>query len=315
MIKIFQPKKMLNKTGGLSKLTKFKYSSFALGGFIFTCFLLFLLFPDPIINTLFKDRINKSIIETFPRYSIQLGDLYYNIWNNRMSVDSVKLQAKDSTISVSVASLSVGGMGWIKTFWQGDLDSNNIQKLVIDVKQIVINLRETQKEIHLGMLHISIPDSEMVSDSVKYFSLIDEEQFFAKSKFKQTRFNIDIPKIEITGLDFLSILKQKAYKAESINLYNGIVDILSNKDKPVDTISPNPQMPNEAFSSIKELVKVDSLNIINGLLKYNERFAVGVKPANITFNKINFSVISIANHAVQPDTAIIKGEELFMNSS
>ena len=40
-----------------------------------------------------------------------------------MSVDSVKLQAKDSTISVSVASLSVGGIGWIKTFWQGDLDS------------------------------------------------------------------------------------------------------------------------------------------------------------------------------------------------
>lgn len=306
---------MHNKLVELSKLTKLKYAIIALGGFIFTCLLLFILFPDPIINTLFKDRINKTIMETFPIDSIQLGDLHYNIWNNRMSVDSVKLQAKDSAISVSVTSLTVGGIGCIKILWQRDLDSNNIQNLTIDIKQIVINLHKTQKAIHIGMLHISIPDSEMVSDSVKYFSLIDDEKLFAKSQFKQTRFNIVIPKIEIAGLDFLSILKQKAYKAESINIYNGIVDILTNKDKPVDTISPNPQMPNEAFSSIKELVKVDSLNIINGFLKYNERFDVGVKPGAITFNKINFSVIGITNHTEQPDTAIIIGEGLFMNSS
>jgi hypothetical protein len=61
-------------------------------------------------------------------------------------------------------------------------------------------------------------------------------------------------------------------------------------------------------------VKIDSLKIINGRLKYCERFAVKAKPGVITFNRVNVSVSGITNHTANSDTAVIHGEGVFMNS-
>jgi hypothetical protein len=49
-------------------------------------------------------------------------------------------------------------------------------------------------------------------------------------------------------------------------------------------------------------------------LKYCERYAVKAIPGVITFNKVNVSVNGIANHISHPDTTVIHGEGLFMNS-
>jgi len=92
-------------------------------------------------------------------------------------------------------------------------------------------------------------------------------------------------------------------------------DIMVNMDKPYDKNSSNPQMPNEALRSMKEIVKVDSVILSDGRLKYCERYEVGKKPGVITFSKVNVSVTGIANHTARPETAIVHGEGLFMNSA
>jgi hypothetical protein len=165
------------------------------------------------------------------------------------------------------------------------------------------------------MLHISVPDSEIVADSIKYYSLINDEQFFAKSKFRQTRYRFDIPQIQIIGSDCAAFLQGNSYNAGCININDLFVDILVNMDKPYDTNSPNPQMPNEVLSSMKEIIKVDSMIILNGRLKYSEKFTVRGTPGVITINKANVTVIGIANHTTKPDTTLIHGEALFMNSA
>jgi hypothetical protein len=169
-------------------------------------------------------------------------------------------------------------------------------------------------ELSIGNIHIAVADSELVADSLKYFSLMDDEQFFAKSQFRQSRLYIDVPKIKILGLDYLPMLGGKTYKAASINIGDAFVDILLNLDKAYDINSPNPQMPNEFFSSLTEIIRIDSVKITNGLLKYAERTAVGIQPGVITITKVNVSVNSIANHTEQPVTTIIKGEALLMNT-
>jgi len=79
--------------------------------------------------------------------------------------------------------------------------------------------------------------------------------------------------------------------------------------------SPNPQMPNEVLSSMKEIIKVDSMIILNARLKYSEKFTVRGTPGVITINKANVTIIGIANHTIKPDTTLIHGEALFMNSA
>lgn len=298
----------------LSLLKAIKYASFIIGAVILICVSIFIFFPDPFINTFLKDRITKSFTNVYPAYTIQLGDMHYNVWKNRLVCDSITLKTSDSTFTCSVASFSVSGIGRMKILLQRDFTPNTLTSSVIDAQKIVLNFRKSQNEIRFGMLHISVPDSEMTADSIKYYSLIDDERFFAKSQFKQTRYRFDITQIKIMGLDCLALLQGNIFNARSINLHDVVADILVNMDKPYNKNSSNPQMPNEALSSMKEIVKVDSLKIINGRLKYSERFAVKAKPGVITFNKVNISVSGIANHTAHPITAVIHGEGLFMNS-
>lgn len=291
-----------------------KYVNFVIGAVILICVLTFVFFPDPFINAFLKDRITKSITEAYPAYTIQLGDLHYNAWKNRLGCDSITLKSSDSTFTLSTASFSVSGINWLKILMQRDSADDILSSSILDAQNAILSFQKSQNEFRFKILHISVLDSEMTADSIRYYSLINDEQFFAKSQFKQTRFRFDIPQIKIKGLDCLSLLQGKIYNAGSINIHDVFADILVNMDKPYNKNSPNPQMLNEILSSMKEIIKIDSLKVINGRLKYCERFAVKAAPGVITFNKVNVSISGITNHSVIPDTAIIHGEGIFMNS-
>ncbi len=74
-------------------------------------------------------------------------------------------------------------------------------------------------------------------------------------------------------------------------------------------------MPGRILSSIIQPIHLDSLNIINGNIKYAERFAIGSKPAVITFNALQMSVKGISrisNRTGIEDTAFIHARCNFM---
>ena len=298
--------------GKISHPKGVKYPVIIIGAVIIIIILILTFFPDPIINTSFKDKITKAVTKAYPEDSIHLGKMHYNVWKNRLTCDSIKLTTNKFT--GSAPSFSISGISWIKIIIQGDIAPDNFSGSALDAQDIIINLHQSHNVLRFRMLHISVPDSEMVADSIKYSLSIDDEKFFAKSNFRQTRFRTDISSVIITGLDCIKMLQGNAYAAKCINIHDIFTDILVSMDKPYDKNSSNPQMPNEFISSIKEIVKIDSLRIFNGRLKYSERFNPAAKPGVVTFNDVNISISKIANHTVQSDTIKIIGEGLFMNS-
>ncbi|HEY6437701.1 MAG TPA: hypothetical protein VIY47_14005 [Ignavibacteriaceae bacterium] len=300
--------------GKLSLKNIGKYLSLIIGSVILLCMLTFIFIPDPFINTLLKDQITKAFTKAYPEYSIQIGEMYYSVWKNRLGFDSIRLKARNSTFSGNVASISVSGIGWIKILWKRDFTVNDLSSSVIDAQKLVFNFQKSQTELSIGMLHISAPDSELTADSIKYHPSVDDEHFFAKSQFRQTRFRFDISQLKIMGLDFSSLLQRGIYNTRNININGVFADILVNKDKSFDVNSTNPQMPNDALLTLKKIIKVDSLNILNGRLKYCERIAIGATPGVITLNNITASVSGITNDTAHPDTAVINAEGIFMNS-
>lgn len=301
--------------GNISARKFVKYVSFIVGALFLISLVLIVLFPDPFINTILKSRIAKSFEKAYPEYSIQLGEMNYSVWNNFLECDSIKLQTKDSSFTCSLDSFSIAGISWMKIITQSDFNPNAFSSLIINAEKIILSYNESMQELSINKFHISSPDSQLTTSSIKYYYLIDDEQFFAKSKFRQIRLRLDISQIKITGLDFMSFLKGNTYSARKINLQDVFADILLNKDKLGEENLSAPQMPNELLSSIKEIIKVDSLEISNGNLKYSERFAVNAVPGIITFNKFNINVSGISNHTAQPETTIIRGDGLFMNSA
>ncbi|MDP2038614.1 MAG: hypothetical protein Q8L04_14620 [Ignavibacteria bacterium] len=290
------------------------YLGYGIGAIILLSMLAFVLFPDFIINYTFKERIIKGFEEANPEYSIQLSRIHFNVWENRLSLDSIQISADDSTFSCRADSLSVTGITWLKIILRRDYSTSLFNKSTLDARKIILNFQKSQYMLGLQKLHISVEDSELTAQLINYSPIINDEQIFRKSKFRQTRFRFDIPSLEIIGLDCLSLLKGELYKAKSIVASDMFTDILVNMDKPYEKGSANPQMPNELFSSLKEEIKIDSVKVTNGRIKYCERFAVGGTPGVISFTNVSASVSGITNSIIKPDTAIIRAEGVFMNS-
>jgi hypothetical protein len=92
-------------------------------------------------------------------------------------------------------------------------------------------------------------------------------------------------------------------------------DILVNMDTPYDKDSSRPLMLNEGLSSINKITQVDRLNIMNGRLKYAERYIIGSPPAEVTFDSIQMLAEGITNHGDPGATAAIHGQGNFMKTS
>jgi hypothetical protein len=221
----------------------------------------------------------------------------------------------DSTFSCSIAGFSVSGIGWVKILWRGDVASKDLNSSVADAREIVLNFRKAQYELRCARLRVSVPDSEIWAEALELHPLVEDGKFFASSKFRRTRFRVVLPQCRVTGADCLGLLQGKAYRAHSVKVNDASLDILVDMDTPYNKNSSRPLMPNEGLSSIKELTQIDSLNIINGRLKYAERYIIGSAPAEVTFDSIQMSAEGITNHAAPGATAVIHAQGNFMKTS
>ena len=292
-----------------------RYLTFIVTGFLLVGILLFIFFTDSFINIFVKDRIENVLMEKYPAYSIKLGEMHYIILKNKLISDSIFVQAADSALVIKGKAVSVSGINWINILIHRNIRIDAIRDSYLDVEKIEATNSITNYILLLENLRISLSDSLITADSIRYHPSVDDDELFAQSEYRQTRYRLDIPKIKIAGIDYNSLLNENVYKTGNINIYNLNADILVNKDKPFNVKSPDPQMPYEVFSSTSHKIKIDSVNVINGKLKYYERFAVNSIPAFILFDKVNISACSISNINVNKDTVIIHTEGVFMNSS
>ncbi|MGD0037766.1 MAG: hypothetical protein ABSC53_10795, partial [Bacteroidota bacterium] len=273
-----------------------------------------LLFSDPLVNRFVKPRIIKAFTEAYPAYSLYIADMNYSVLKNRFRFDSVALSAVDRTFSSTMGSFSVSGIKWLHLLWGGNLAPNDFANSVVESQDIVLNLRQLHYALHCKRLSVSVPDSDIAVEALKYHPLGDDEQFFAGSNFRQTRFRLVVPHARVMGFACLELLQGKSYRARSVHIHDALLDILVNKDKPDSRDTLGPFMPNEILSSIKDTLRVDSLSFMNGSLNYGEEFVSSSKPGFVTFDNMQVLAEGIANHGGRAAVLVIQAQAKFMNA-
>lgn len=298
----------------LSPLKIALYAGFAVGAIVLVCVLALLFCPDPLVNRFIKPRITKAFAEAYPAYSIRIADMNYSVLKNRFGFDSIALSAVDGTFSSHMGSFSVSGIGWMHLLWGGSLAPNDFANSVVDAQDIILNFPQSQYKLRCGLLRVSVPDSEMVAESLEVHPLAGDDEFFRGSKFRRTRLSFVTPQCSVMGLACLELLQGKNYRARSVNIHDTFLDILVNKDKPDSRDTSGPFMPNEILSSIKEILQVDSLKFMNGRLMYGETFTFGSKPAFITFDNMQVLAEGIANHVDRDAILVIHAQANLANA-
>jgi hypothetical protein len=317
-LNLFKNNREVKNALGTAMKTQWKFPAYAflsVGMIVLASTLILLSHRDFFVNTLLKGQIIDAFREAYPAYSIRIGGMHYDVWENRIGFDSVEVTNVDSTISCAIATYSMSGIGWLKLLWARGIVQDGFTTTVLDVHGIVVSFPQSRYELRCGLLRVSIPDSEMVIEALNLHPSGDDEQFFAGSKFRKTRFGFVVPQAKVIGLTCLGLLQGKTARIRSAEIRDAFIDVLVNNDKPVigDTLSP--LMPNEVLGLIAQTIEVDALNIWNGGLQYGERFAPGSRPAVITLDSVQMSVRGIGNHGDATDTVVIRAKGELMKSA
>jgi len=286
----------------------------AIGIIVLVFVLAVVLFSDPLANWFIKPRVVEAFAHAYPAYSIRLSAMNYSVFRNRFGFDFVEFRAVDSTFSGNVGPISVSGISWLHLLWGGSLAATDFAKSVVLVHDIVLTFPPSHYELRCKRLSVSARDSEILVEALKVQPPGDDEQFFAGSKFRNNRYRLAVPQAKVMGLACLELLQGKNYRAHFVELHDAALDILLNKDKPDSRDTSGLLMPNEILSSIKGNLQVDRLNITNGQLQYAERFAVGAKPAIVTFDSIQVSAEGIANHGPRGAAIVIHAQTQFVKA-
>ena len=290
------------------------YAGCAAGAIGLVCLLVLLLFPDQFVNRFIKPRISRAFTEAYPAYSIHIAGMNYSFLKNRFGFDSVVLSASDGKFSGNIGPFSMSGISWLHLLWGGSIRPENFAGAVVDAQDIVLNFLQSQYEMRCRLLRVSVPDSEIVVDSLKLHPVGDDEQSFAGSKFRKTRFRLVVPHANAGGFACLNLLQGKMCRTRIVQIHDAFLDVLVNKDKPGSKATSITLMPNEILFALKEILQIDSLSIINGRLNYGERFAVGAEPALITFDSMQVLAKGITKPDGSGAASVIQAQANFMKA-
>jgi hypothetical protein len=274
------------------------YAIFSIGTIILIFVLTLLFFPDPLVNRFIKPGITKAFSEAYPAYSIRIDNMNYSFLKNRFGFDSVALRAVDGTLSSNIGSFSIDGIRWMHFFWGGSIEANDFAHADLAVQDIELKLPKSHYKFRCKGLRVSVPDSEMVAESIEIHPLAGDDEFFGESKFRKTRLSFMVPHFSVMGLGCLELLQGKSYRARSIHIKDALLDILVNKYKPDSHDTTGLFMPNEILASIKDTLQVDSLIFKNGRLNYSEGFVYGEEAAFIKFDNMYVAADGITNHCL-----------------
>jgi hypothetical protein len=291
------------------------YAGLALGALVLGCVSIFLFLPYVWLNGFLEGRITRAFEEAYPAYSIHIAGLHYRIWENRLECDSIRIMKIDSTVSCSVTMFSMSGIDRMRLLKEKGVASEVLASSHGDAQGFMLTFVKSQYELHCSRLQISVPDSSIVMEQFKLHPSVDDDQFFAGSKFMGTRYLVDIPQARVTGVDCLGLLQGKKYLARAAQIQDVFFSALIDKDKPSEGNTPSPLMPNVILASIKESIYVDSIRIMNGRLEYSERYHVGSPPAVLTWDSLQIMAEGVGNTANRSDTAIIRVQGIFMNAT
>ncbi len=251
--------------------------------------------PSPVVNWLATPAIERAFSEEFPGYALRLGTLNYSTIDNRLVCDSIRIQSKDSSFSLTTSTVSVSGFGWLTMAFGGGSIGSSIHAAHVDVKDLDWRDPGTLYGVRCESLRFSMPDSEGVAESVDLYPLHGDEPFFQADPFRSTRYRLLAESFFLEGLVGTDLLEGKAFHSRLVTIRAPYLDVLVNKDKPNRRESKTPPMPNELLLSLAAAVNVDSIRIIDGQFLYGERFVVGDKPAWITFDSIQAEIGGITN--------------------
>ena len=265
----------------------------SLGALVLAVVVLTLVFGGALLNGFGKSKLEREFAQAFPGSTLRIGKLACSVAANRLVAQSVTLSATNLTLTAGAVSLT--GIRWAQLLWRKNALDDAILAASLEATNLDLHFPRAHYGIRCARLQASVPGAELIALGTELRPLVGDEEFFAAHIFRTTRFHLLVPECRVLGLAYGELLQGKSCRAGAVHFSRPSLDVLVNRDKPVDPFLERPLMVHEALTSIRQPLRIDSLSITNGNLTYCERMVAGADPGVLTFGAVSMSVQGIAN--------------------
>jgi len=278
------------------------------------CILLFLIFPDILINPFIEGRISSALTEGYPGYTINIYGLEYDFWRNRVGCDSVHVMTTDSLPVFKATRVGVTGVSRLPLLLGRDIASDILAGADADAFDVVLAFPRSQHDLRAASVRLSGEDSSLSVEGLEYRPAVDDDRYFAADEFRRTRYRLAVPRVRIAGLACPGLSLGTDWRARAIDVGDAFLSVLVNKDKPENENGASPRMPGELLSSLGGAVRIDNISCENGKLEYLERFGAGSEPAVLTCDSIQVVSRWRINTGDRGDSSVIRARGTFMGA-
>ena len=271
-----------------------------------------LMFGGMILNGYGKGKLERAFARAQPGCALHIGKLDYSAGAGLLVAEAVTLRAPTMTLKVDRISLT--GARWARFLMGTTALADVLAKASLEAANLDVEFPQAHYGIRCARVRASVPDSELVAKETELRPLAGDEAFFAAHDFRTPRFQAVVPECRVLGLAYGELLQGTSYRARSVHFSRPSLDTLINRDKPPKPFVKSPLMVHEALASIRQPLRIDSLSITNGHLRYCERLAVGADPAVLTFGAVSLSVEGIANRGEPTSSIQLRGQGDLMDA-
>jgi len=284
----------------------------SLGALVLFVAVLILVFGGAILNRYGKGKAERAFAKALPGGALRIGKLDYAVGANRLVAQSLTLSATHTTLKAGRISLT--GVRWARLLWGKAALAEVLAKASLEATNLEVDFPQARYGIRCARLRASAPGSELIAEGTELRTLVGDEEFFAAHDYRTTRFHVVLPECRVLGLAYGELLQGKSYRAGSIRFSEPSFDALVNRDKPEEPFVSSPLMVHEALAAIRQTLRIDSLTITNGRLRYGERVAAGADPGVLTFGSVSMSAEGIANRAEGPAAIRVQAQGDLMDA-
>lgn len=224
-------------------------------------------------------------------YSLKISELLLS--NIQIKIMSDSTEQSTASVSLKTSHFEVPSIGNL-----ADPLSYKIGSVQTDILNFKTNTPKSLYKFRVSKISVDSESKQITVDSVSIIPKYSKYTFSRKLGRQKDRLVLLVPKISIEGIGFGNI-KDSLFTASRINIVNA--NLLIYKDKRLPFIrNHNVPLPIAQMRKFKFGFAVDTINIVDARIVYEEFPAEGYHPGQIVFSKLNAKLDHINNRDLYP---------------
>ncbi|AKD04789.1 hypothetical protein POKO110462_10115 [Pontibacter korlensis] len=161
---------------------------------------------------------------------------------------------------------------------------------------------------------VSTASGTVVASGIKFTPLVDQAALSKVKGKAATHQKVEVKKVSISGVAFAEHSRTNSLKAKHLLLQTPSLIAFKNKKDFQD--EENKPTPHEIVQGIKPRFLLDTLEIQNGYIRYEELAPAATERGHITFHKVSSTIANVSNipeHMTNENPAVVKVSTMVMD--